>query len=71
MISLFADGDEFVTRATIVGIILAFRKLTLSTLRSVLEQRIPFMFTSILDFKDNLRDKPEARVSTHCLYCLS
>ena len=51
------DGDDLIQRTIIIGILLAFRKLSLQALRVVLERRIPFMFSSILDFKSNLIDK--------------
>ena len=55
-------GEDFIQRTTIVGILLAFRKLSLQSLNSVLGKHIPFMFASILDFKSNLSDK-DSRVS--------
>ena len=51
------DGDDLIQRTIIIGILLEFRKLSLQALRVVLERRIPFMFSSILDFKSNLIDK--------------
>ena len=59
------DGDDLIQRTIIIGILLAFRKLSLQALRVVLERRIPFMFSSILDFKSNLIDK-DSRVCYIC-----
>ena len=36
---------------------MAFRKLTLEALNNVLTYRVPFMLSSIVDFKHNLPDK--------------
>lgn len=54
---LWPDSEDLVARTTIVGIIVAFRKLTLDALNSVLSYRIPFLLSSISDFKKNLPDK--------------
>lgn len=54
---VFAGSEDLVARTTIVGIIMAFRKLTLEALNSVLSARIPFLLSSITDFKLNLPDK--------------
>ncbi len=56
-------------RTTIIGILLAFRKLSLQSLNSVLGKHIPFMFASILDFKSNLSDKDSRVSNIHVLYC--
>lgn len=50
-------SEDLVARTTIVGIIMAFRKLTLEALNSVLSARIPFLLSSITDFKISLPDK--------------
>ncbi|XP_065349568.1 membrane-associated protein Hem [Cloeon dipterum] len=46
--------DNVLTRMTIVGVILSFRRLAQSALVDVLEERIPFLLSSVLDFKHNL-----------------
>nr|NVI74306.1 HEM-protein [Cucujiformia] len=46
--------DNVLQRMTIVGVILSFRQLSQSCLNDVLEQRIPFLVSSILDFKHHL-----------------
>ena len=43
---------------------MAFRKLTLVALNNVLSQRVPFILSSIVDFKQNLPDKTST-VCTH------
>ncbi|XP_039285471.1 membrane-associated protein Hem [Nilaparvata lugens] len=43
--------DNVLQRMTIVGVILSFRQLAQSALVDVLEQRIPFLLSSILDFR--------------------
>ncbi|XP_076252392.1 nck associated protein 1 Hem [Rhynchophorus ferrugineus] len=46
--------DNVLQRMTIVGVILSFRQLAQSCLTDVLEQRIPFLLSSILDFRHHL-----------------
>nr|NVI74156.1 HEM-protein [Cucujiformia] len=46
--------DNVLQRMTIVGVILSFRDLAQSCLTDVLEQRIPFLLSSILDFRHHL-----------------
>lgn len=46
--------DNVLQRMTIVGVILSFRQLAQSSLTDVLEQRIPFLLSSILDFRHHL-----------------
>ncbi|ENN72215.1 hypothetical protein HUJ04_009989 [Dendroctonus ponderosae] len=48
------NADNVLQRMTIVGVILSFRQLAQSSLTDVLEQRIPFLLSSILDFKHYL-----------------
>jgi NCK-associated protein 1 len=43
--------DNVLQRMTIVGVILSFRQLAQSALVDVLEERIPFLLSSILDFR--------------------
>ena len=59
-----SDSEDLLARTVIVGIIMAFRKLTLEALNNVLTYRVPFILSSIKDFKKNLPDK----TSTVCLY---
>ena len=58
-----SDSEDLLARTVIVGIIMAFRKLTLDALNNVLTYRVPFILSSIKDFKKNLPDK----TSTVCL----
>ncbi|XP_064384719.1 nck-associated protein 1 homolog [Halichondria panicea] len=51
------SSEDLLARTVIVGIIMAFRKLTLVALNNVLSQRVPFILSSIVDFKQNLPDK--------------
>jgi NCK-associated protein 1 len=51
---LFADVDNVLQRMTIVGVILSFRQLAQGALVDVLEERIPFLLSSILDFRHHL-----------------
>ncbi len=51
------DSEDLIARTTIVGIIMAFRKCTLEALNSALSYRIPFLLSSISDFKKNIPDK--------------
>eukprot|EP00048_Salpingoeca_helianthica_P015488 m.227034 g.227034 ORF g.227034 m.227034 type:complete len:1121 (-) comp17108_c0_seq1:180-3542(-) len=52
------DGDEFVTRSIAIGAILAFRRLLMSALGEVLENRIPFIFHSIRDLHHHTPGSP-------------
>nr|NVI74216.1 HEM-protein [Cucujiformia] len=49
-----ANVENVLQRMTIVGVILSFRNLAQSCLTDVLEQRIPFLLSSILDFRHHL-----------------
>lgn len=49
-----ANVDNVLQRMTIVGVILSFRQLAQSCLADVLEERIPFLISSILDFRHHL-----------------
>nr|CAH7728492.1 unnamed protein product [Callosobruchus chinensis] len=49
-----SNVDNVLQRMTIVGVILSFRQLAQSCLTDVLEQRIPFLVSSILDFRHHL-----------------
>nr|MBE5725861.1 HEM-protein [Cucujiformia] len=46
--------ENVLQRMTIVGVILSFRNLAQSCLTDVLEQRIPFLLSSIWDFRHHL-----------------
>lgn len=46
--------DNVLQRMTIVGVILSFRQLAQESLEDVLEQRIPFLLSSIKDIKHHL-----------------
>jgi hypothetical protein len=48
------DVDNVLQRMTIVGVILSFRQLAQGALVDVLEERIPFLLSSILDFRHHL-----------------
>lgn len=48
------DVERVLQRMTIIGVILSFRNLTQIALVDVLEQRIPFLLSSIKDFQDHL-----------------
>ncbi|XP_065902266.1 nck-associated protein 1 homolog [Dysidea avara] len=54
------NNDDLIARTTIVGIVLAFRKLTLDALHNVLSYRIPFLLSSITDLMlFPPKDKPQ------------
>nr|NVI74262.1 HEM-protein [Cucujiformia] len=46
--------ENVLQRMTIVGVILSFRNLAQSCLTDILNQRIPFLLSSILDFRHHL-----------------
>lgn len=48
------DVDNVLQRMTIVGVILCFRQLAQGALVDVLEERIPFLHSSILDIRHHL-----------------
>lgn len=50
----FLAVDNVLQRMTIIGVILCFRQLAQEALVDVLEERIPFLLTSILDFCQHL-----------------
>lgn len=49
----FADVDNVLQRMTIIGVILSFRQILHDSLVVVLEERIPFLLSSVLDFRHN------------------
>ncbi|XP_063219756.1 membrane-associated protein Hem [Bacillus rossius redtenbacheri] len=55
--------DNVLQRMTIVGVILCFRQLAQSALVDVLEERIPFLLSSILDFRHHLPNGDQMVVS--------
>lgn len=54
--------DNVLQRVTIIGVILSFRQLSQAALVDVLEERIPFLLSSILDFKHHLPSGDPMRV---------
>lgn len=48
--------DSVLQRMTIVGVILCFRELTQNALHDVLEDRIPFLLSSIEDFHQGVQN---------------
>lgn len=48
--------ESVLQRITIIGVILCFQKLVQSALNDVLEKRIPFLMSSIKDFKHQVSD---------------
>lgn len=54
--------DNVLQRVTIIGVILSFRQLSQSAIVDVLEERIPFLLSSILDFKHHLPSGDPMRI---------
>ncbi len=55
--------DNLLQRMTIVGVILCFRQLGQEALNDVLNQRVPFLLSSIIDFKEHFSaDESDATV---------
>lgn len=54
--------DNVLQRMTIVGVILSFREIAQEALLDVLEQRIPFLISSIKDFQHHLPSGDPMRV---------
>ncbi|XP_003739913.2 membrane-associated protein Hem [Galendromus occidentalis] len=50
--------DSVLQRMTIIGVILCFRELTQQALHDVLEDRIPFLLSSIEDFYQQVQNAP-------------
>lgn len=50
---LVVDVDNVLQRMTIVGVILSFRQLAQAALVDVLEERVPFLLSSVLDFRQH------------------
>ncbi|XP_039255502.1 nck-associated protein 1-like isoform X1 [Styela clava] len=58
------EGIESVLlRMTIIGVILYFRSVTQDALNDVLQRRIPFLLSSITDFKDHIPKETDIKVS--------
>lgn len=58
------EGVESVLlRMTIIGVILFFRSVAQEALNDVLSQRIPFLLSSITDFKDHIPKETDVKVS--------
>ena len=56
--------DNLLQRMTIVGVILCFRQLGQEALNDVLNQRVPFLLSSIIDFKEHFSaDESDATVT--------
>jgi NCK-associated protein 1 len=58
-----SDVDNVLQRMTIVGVILSFRQLAQNALVDVLEERIPFLLSSILDFRHHFPSGGDLMVS--------
>lgn len=57
------EVDNLLQRMTIVGVILCFRQLGQEALNDVLNQRVPFLLSSIIDFKEHFpADEADATV---------
>ena len=50
----YSDVDSVLTRMQIIGVILCFRQLSRDALNDVLEARIPFLISSIADFRHHV-----------------
>jgi NCK-associated protein 1 len=46
--------DSVLQRMTIIGVIICFRNLAQDALNDVLSERIPFLLSSIVDFKHHV-----------------
>ncbi|KAJ7380999.1 Nck-associated protein 1 [Desmophyllum pertusum] len=53
LIRRLKNMDNVLLRVTIVGVILTFRSLTQEALEMVLKKRVPFLMSSIVDFKEH------------------
>lgn len=60
----YLDVENVLQRMTIIGMILMFRQLTQDALRDTLEDRIPFLLSSIVDFHEHA-PKGESVVNLH------
>ncbi len=48
-----SDADNAMLRMTIIGMILRFQQSSQEALHDVLEDKIPFLFSSILNFNEH------------------
>ncbi|OXB64713.1 hypothetical protein ASZ78_014984 [Callipepla squamata] len=55
--------DSVLKRMTIIGVILSFRSLAQEALRDVLSYHIPFLVSSIEDFKDHIPRETDMKVA--------
>ncbi|XP_075927847.1 nck-associated protein 1 isoform X3 [Petromyzon marinus] len=55
--------DSVLKRMTIIGVILSFRSLAQEALRDVLSHHIPFLLSSIKDFKDHIPRETDIKVA--------
>lgn len=53
-IILISEVDSVLSRMQIIGVILCFRQLSQEALADVLENRIPYLMSSIADFKHHV-----------------
>jgi hypothetical protein len=61
---ILSEVDNLLQRMTIVGVILCFRQLGQEALNDVLNQRVPFLLSSIIDFKEHFSaDESDATVN--------
>ncbi|KAL4635490.1 nck-associated protein 1 isoform X3 [Arapaima gigas] len=66
MVALFkklTSVDSVLKRMTIIGVILSFRSLAQEALRDVLSCHIPFLVSSIEDFKDHIPRETDMKVA--------
>uniref|UniRef100_A0AAY4EU17 Nck-associated protein 1 n=1 Tax=Denticeps clupeoides TaxID=299321 RepID=A0AAY4EU17_9TELE len=66
MVALFkklTSVDSVLKRMTIIGVILSFRSLAQEALRDVLSCHIPFLVSSVEDFKDHIPRETDMKVS--------
>ncbi|XP_043931181.1 nck-associated protein 1 isoform X2 [Protopterus annectens] len=66
MASLFkrlTSVDSVLKRMTIIGVILSFRSLAQEALRDVLSYHIPFLVSSVEDFKDHIPRETDMKVA--------
>uniref|UniRef100_A0A8C7D3N6 Nck-associated protein 1 n=2 Tax=Oncorhynchus TaxID=8016 RepID=A0A8C7D3N6_ONCKI len=66
MASLFkklSSVDSVLKRMTIIGVILSFRSLAQEALRDVLSCHIPFLVSSVEDFKDHIPRETDMKVA--------
>ncbi|XP_072572835.1 nck-associated protein 1-like isoform X3 [Paramormyrops kingsleyae] len=66
MVALFkklSSVDSVLKRMTIIGVILSFRSLAQEALRDVLSHHIPFLVSSVEDFKDHIPRETDLKVA--------